>query len=219
MPMTVTDVPRLRKIHLSPRLSLMTQQPKSRTQVTDDTGMTVAANVRRVRELRGWSTYELSRKLKQAGRPIAPSALAKLERAERRVDAGDLTALAVVLKVSPSALLLPLHDGADVSVGVTGGGTVPADEAWDWMDGKRPLHLPEKDVSTADLEYRLASRPAGRRDAFGVVLRPRGARGAEQVVKIREAYSVLAGLGLDLRELQRLSVDEFEQLMGERDDG
>lgn len=87
----------------------MTEQPRNRTQITDETGKTVAANVRRLREARGLSTYDLSRALAEAGRPIAPSAIAKVERAERRVDVGDLMALAVVLGVSPVTLLLPAN--------------------------------------------------------------------------------------------------------------
>lgn len=115
----------------------MTQQPRPRTQVSDETGKTVAANVRRIRELRGFSTYELSRALKAAGRPIAPSALAKVERAERRVDVGDLVALAVVLNTSPISLLLPAVWG-DVPVELTSERQVMARTAWRWIRGLSP---------------------------------------------------------------------------------
>ncbi|WP_413753070.1 helix-turn-helix domain-containing protein [Streptomyces sp. R-74717] len=135
----------------------MTPEPRPRTQITDPTGQHVAANVRRVREARGWSTYDLSRLLGKAGRPIAASAIAKVERAERRVDVGDLAAMAVVLGVSPSALLLPLTREGTVSV--TGAGEVPASTAWEWADGERPLVIPPGDKGQALLEYTLWSRP------------------------------------------------------------
>lgn len=140
----------------------MTQQPRTPTQITDPTGKAVAANVRRIRdEIRGWSTYELSRKLKSAGRPIAPSALAKLERGERRVDVGDLMALACALEVNPNALLLPAT--AEGLVELTGGGTYPAGDAWEWAEGNRPLELPAGDDGTAHNLFQSGARPSGRR--------------------------------------------------------
>lgn len=151
------------KIPVSRKLAVMTTDPRPRTQVSDPTGRQVAENVRRIRESRGWSTYDLSRLLSDAGRPIAASAIAKVERAERRVDVGDLTALAAVLRVSPSALLLPLNDAPQTGVAITGGGTVAGDTAWDWADGRRPLHIVGSDVGTALLEYELYGRPPHRR--------------------------------------------------------
>ncbi|MFE9296308.1 helix-turn-helix domain-containing protein [Streptomyces niveus] len=143
----------------------MTQPSRIPTQITDPSGRTVAANVRRVREARGLSTYELARKLK-AERPISPSALAKIERAERRVDVGDLMALAVALGVSPTALLLPVKVEPDEQIEVTGSTPVTAYSAWHWIEGGGPLKLPtERGVSgglamyQALMEYRLYGRP------------------------------------------------------------
>ncbi|MFF1336355.1 helix-turn-helix domain-containing protein [Streptomyces sp. NPDC058290] len=142
----------------------MSTQPRPRQQVTDPTGRQVAANVRRIREARGWSTYDLSRALEAAGRPIAPSAIAKVERAERRVDTGDLTALAAALRVTPSALLLPPTDSSAQRVEITGVGTVGADAAWDWMDGEMPIERIEPgDPSGALLQFQVYARPVGRR--------------------------------------------------------
>lgn len=147
-------------------LSLMTQQPRTPTQITDPTGRAVAANVRRIRdEVRGWSTYELSRKMSKIGRPIAPSALAKVERGERRVDVGDLMALALALRVNPNALLLPAT--ADGEIEVTGGSVRPADEVWEWAEGGRPLDLPTSDDGTAHNIFQTDARPAGRRRFVG----------------------------------------------------
>lgn len=161
MAQTVAEVPRLRKIRLRSKLSAMTEEPKPRTQVTDPTGQAVAENVRRIREKLGWSTYELSRKLRKAGRPIAPSALAKLERKERRVDVGDLLALAVVLNASPQSLLLPPRDDSAETIEITGAGAVPADAAWVWMPPpEQPLRLPAgADINTALLEFFMAAWP------------------------------------------------------------
>lgn len=153
------------KIHPSPKIAAMTEQPRAKTQITDATGKAVAANVRRLREARGLSTYDLSAKLKEIGRPIAPSAVAKVERAERRVDVGDLTAFAVVLGVSPSALLLPVDVELYDEVQITGSTPVTAYDAWQWADGKGPLTTFGRGVERgraymrALMEYRLYGRP------------------------------------------------------------
>ncbi|MGW7106998.1 helix-turn-helix domain-containing protein [Streptomyces xanthophaeus] len=161
MTATVADSLRRIKIPLSRKLDGMTTEPRPRTQINDATGRQVAANVRRIREVRGWSTYDLSRVLAKAGRPIAPSAIAKVERAERRVDVGDLVALAAVLGVSPASLLLPNDDLPTKSVEITGAGTVPADTAWEWASNKRPLRLPEETRKRLMLEYKLYALPPG----------------------------------------------------------
>jgi transcriptional regulator with XRE-family HTH domain len=128
------------------------------------TGRHVAANVRRLRDRRGLSTYQLSGALKAAGQPIAPSSITNIEAGRRRVDVDDLMALAAVLGVSPAALLLPLDDDPARTVPVTGAGDVPADEAWAWASNERPLRLPEGDTRTALWEYQLYSLPPGRRN-------------------------------------------------------
>ena len=127
------------------------------------TAETVAQNLRRIRELRGLSTYELSDRLAERGRPISPSGLAKIERGERRVDVDDLAALAVGVGVNPSALLLPPTDDRTLLVRVTGGGPVTARAAWDWADGLHPLLPVEGQEESSQLEYELYARPEGRR--------------------------------------------------------
>lgn len=162
MPRTVTCHPERVKIRPAPKLDSMNRPSRTPTQITDPSGRTVAANVRRVREARGWSTYELARKLKEAGRPISPSALAKIERAERRVDVGDLMALAVVLNVAPSGLLLPVDSEPLADIEITGSRTVRALDAWEWADGRGPLHQSNGGVRAAYealMTYRLYGRP------------------------------------------------------------
>lgn len=137
----------------------MTPKPRAATKITDPTGKHVAANVRRIREARRWSTYELANRLEQAGRPIAASAVAKVERAERRVDVGDLAALAAVLGVSPATLLLPFTERSTDPVEVTGGGTVDASDSWKWAQGQRPFKLTPGREQTELLEFQLYGLP------------------------------------------------------------
>lgn len=159
MPVTVTDHPKLLGTPTSRKLSGMTSKPRAATKITDPTGKHVASNVRRIREARSWSTYELASRLEQAGRPIAASAVAKVERAERRVDVGDLAALATVLGVSPAALLLPFTERGTDPVEVTGGGTTDASDAWKWAQGQRPFRLTPGRERTEFLEFQLYGLP------------------------------------------------------------
>lgn len=127
------------------------------------TAATVAENVKRLRETRGMTIYALSGALGDAGRPITPSAVAKIERQQRQVTVDDLMALAAVLRVNPSALLLPLTDEPGRTVEVTGAGGVDAGQAWDWVDGLVPLRTTPGDESTDTLDHALYSRPPRRR--------------------------------------------------------
>ncbi|MFJ9376112.1 helix-turn-helix domain-containing protein [Streptomyces sp. NPDC101455] len=128
------------------------------------TATAVSENVKRLRERRNLTIYSLSGMLEKVGRPITPSAIAKIERQQRQVTVDDLAALAVVLGVSPSALLLPLDDSPKNTIEVTGAaGSVPADVAWDWADGQRPLKILGSDIGAAWLEYQLYGRPSLRR--------------------------------------------------------
>ncbi|MEV4784004.1 helix-turn-helix transcriptional regulator [Streptomyces tuirus] len=128
------------------------------------TAATVAANVYRLRKSCGLSIYSLSDRLGETGRPITPSAIGKIERQERQVTVDDLAALAVALGTSPSALLLPLTDDPAAKIEITGAGRIPADQAWDWMDGRRRLDQPTADPTGAALLYAIHSRPPIRRN-------------------------------------------------------
>lgn len=211
--MTVTDELERLKIPLSRKLTGMTPDPRPRTQITDSTGRQVAANVRRVREARGWSTYDLSRLLDEVGRPIAPSAIAKVERAERRVDVGDLAALATVLGVNPSALLLPLKDGPADSVEITGAGSVSAEDAWDWADGKGPLRVPEGDFD-ARLQFDLYARPPRRRNEIQT---PKHITRAAAEILAELAKDGRSGLVVNPRLLMEQQEDQTSPPEGEGD--
>jgi transcriptional regulator with XRE-family HTH domain len=72
--------------------------------------------------------------LKAMGRPIPATGITRIEKGQRRVDAGELCALAVALDVSPLTLLLPWEDDPDAEVGITDIGieTVTARTLWEW---------------------------------------------------------------------------------------
>ena len=130
------------------------------------TGRIAGENLARLRKARRYSVRELAARLTEAGRRSTGSGISKIERGERRMDVDDLVALAAVLDVSPSALLLPPDDNPSGTVEVTGAGKVPADVAWDWMDGKRPLLVNgewQASMSDERIEYALHSRPPIRR--------------------------------------------------------
>lgn len=123
-----------------------------------------AANVLRLRKARGLSTTRLAAALKQSGHPIPATGITRIEKGERRIDVDDLVALATVLEVSPTALLLPtLGDGSEPCQ-LTDSVSVPAAAAWEWADGQAPLRRSEEDPQGNLLRFRLDSRPAWDRD-------------------------------------------------------
>lgn len=99
------------------------------------TGETVRANIARLRSSAKFSYAELSRRLEEAGRAIAPLGLRRIESGTRRVDVDDLVALAVVLGVNPNALLMPEVIGTGLHRSVTGAGEIRTITAWNWARG------------------------------------------------------------------------------------
>jgi transcriptional regulator with XRE-family HTH domain len=170
MSQTLTRVPMSKTLVPPHKLWRMTDEQRRRgpaaTQV-GATGQNVRANVARLRKARGWTTSKLAERMAAAGRPIPQSGVSRIELGARRVDVDDLTALAVVLGVSPSALLLPVGVESHDEVEVTGSTPVSASTAWHWADGKGPLRLPQGDGTTASgralyealAQYRLYGRP------------------------------------------------------------
>lgn len=125
----------------------------------------VGENVRRLRKARGISTYELSALLAEKGRRIQASSLSRLESGERRADVDDVMVLAVILRVSPTALMLPCTAEGDVEI--EGYGEGPARAAWAWMDGRAPLDGPsDEGYEEAYVDHQLHSRPQGLRAFF-----------------------------------------------------
>lgn len=123
------------------------------------TGETVRANVRRLREAQNLSYAEVSRRLTGLGRPVATLGLSRIEAGERRVDADDLVALALVFEVSPASLLLTATTASEDVVQVTGAGGVAADAAWGWLTVSRPLRYSTQAPGVEDFHFQVRAKP------------------------------------------------------------
>jgi transcriptional regulator with XRE-family HTH domain len=138
------------------------EKPKAkRANELGPTGRTVATNLARIRNTLGLSTTRLSAILTDLGRPVAASAISKIEGGTRRVDADDLMALAVALDVPPAALLLP--PVAEGQATLVADYMNDADHIWDWAEGSRPLHLPPDDDGEYWNAWQSRAKPPGRR--------------------------------------------------------
>lgn len=117
------------------------------------------------------STYELSKRLKAIGWPIAQSGLVRIENGKRKVDADDLLALALVLSTSPNALALPAETAADDSTEmiVTPQTRVRLADMWAWANGERPLTLDgqEPPSGSAAARFVIEASPVRAADALG----------------------------------------------------
>lgn len=96
-----------------------------------------ARNIAEVRDARKHTVRTLSALLDELGHPLLPSGITKIEQGRRRVDAGDLVALAIALGVTPNRLLFPVADDAEVSL--TPAVTAKASSVWAWARGDLPL--------------------------------------------------------------------------------
>ena len=132
-------------------------------------GAAVAANIERLRESQNLSYAELSRRLDELGRPIAPLGLTRIRDLQRRVDVDDLVALALALGVSPTTLLLPHSDAstearaAGRKAPVTDGGEqYPLSQIWRWFIAESPIDIPPSYSSPPPrpvLQFQLRARP------------------------------------------------------------
>jgi transcriptional regulator with XRE-family HTH domain len=103
----------------------------------------VSANIRRLREQRRMSLADLAQELARVGRPMAASAVHKVETGERRADVDDLVAFALALEVTPYALLLPDVRTSTGSVPMTPTMAAPdARTAWVWATDEQPRRVP-----------------------------------------------------------------------------
>lgn len=114
---------------------------------TGPTGDTVRQNIEELRQSAGLSYAEMSRQLEALGRAIPPLGLRRIEAGERRVDVDDLTAIAVVLEVSPVRLLMPSVTSTAIMGEATGTGERSTQDLWTWAlgysaldKGKAPAH-------------------------------------------------------------------------------
>ena len=127
---------------------MTTNDKKQRnTNNVDATGLTVAANVKRLRG--GLSFPELSRRLSAIGRPLPVIALRRIEEGNRNVTVDDLMAFAIVFGVSPLTLLMPEYASRDITTRITGyPDQVGANVAWLWARGDEPLEVPQDSASS-----------------------------------------------------------------------
>lgn len=120
------------------------------------TSVRVAENLRRIRQERGLSFAELSRRLSGIGHPIPDTSLLKTEKGDRRVDVDDLMALALALEVTPNRLLLPPGEAERVSERnqVTSAVAATWPRAWAWASGEVPFgHQPASATETMDNKF------------------------------------------------------------------
>lgn len=184
----------------------------------------VRTNVRELRRQRDHTVRSLSALLGQLGRPILPSGITKIEDGTRRVDVGDLVALAVALGVHPNRLLLPVDDTTD-EVALTPAVRAATAPAWNWAAGRVPLLTVDEDWTDAERHWRL-------HDDFRRHALPAWQREMDDHTAVRAARDVFEGIteviGRDghartaeaavlRRDLARL-VAEVEALIGD-DDG
>jgi transcriptional regulator with XRE-family HTH domain len=124
-----------------------------------DTAVTVAENVKLLREAQNMNYTQLSDRLKAvADWSINAVGIRRIEDKERRVTPDDLVALALAFRVSPITLLMPISDHPDSPVAVTGVRDVELSAArvWDWLRAEEPL-VSERDYDW--MAFNAASWP------------------------------------------------------------
>lgn len=109
------------------------------------TAKTVAANVKRLRELKNLNYTQLSERLQDvADWSINAVGIRRIESGERRVTPDDLVALARALEVWPITLLMPNTESGEDAVIATGlPKPVTAEQFWDWLQATEGLYRGE----------------------------------------------------------------------------
>ena len=103
------------------------------------TGLTVAANVRRLREDMNLSYTQLAQRLDALGYPMKPVTVRRLESGERRIGVDDLVAFAVAFDVTPNTLLMPPDVVEADLVELTGLSGHAAYAVWGWLVARLPV--------------------------------------------------------------------------------
>jgi hypothetical protein len=153
------------------------------TQDLGPVGERVAGNIDAFVRSGGRSLRELSKALGDIGRPILPSGIVKAEKGERRIDAADLVAFALVLGVTPNRLLLSAEHNSEL-IALAPGVETTANGAWRWACGEHVIRPgahgppPLRDVLAFKAEnqphaagYDLSGQLAKHRDALRPVIR------------------------------------------------
>ncbi len=108
---------------------------RSRGNDIGPTGITVGENIRRIRGEQSFTQADMAKNLAENGHPIPVASIGRIESGDRRVEVDDLMAIAIVLGVSPLALLLPMTRGPRDTVDITGWGSELARGAWGYSLG------------------------------------------------------------------------------------
>lgn len=171
-----------------------------------ETGRLVGVNLRRLRDLRRWSTNDLAQQLGEKGRPIPPTGITRIESGNRAVDVDDLMTLATVLRVNPNALLFP-PVADDTMIALTAAGVIPAWVVWQWADGRAPLAI-RADEEKAQFE------PGALTDFFAHA-RPTGLpKDAETLAALNDLKLRASRLIEGLQHRQRGTVDPIVKGVG-----
>lgn len=125
-------------------------------------GRIFGKNLRRIRRALNLSTAEVSERLEQIARPIPATSLGRMESGYRKAEVDDVMALAIVLDVSPLALLLP-DTRRPGEASELPGRIAPAEAFWRWALGERALN-PQTDQTA----FGALSMPAWLRIAADV---------------------------------------------------
>ncbi|MGW4371997.1 DEAD/DEAH box helicase family protein [Nocardia takedensis] len=120
-------------------------------------GIRVGQRLKDVRQSRGLTLNLLATRLSDLGRPIDLSALAKIEKGQRRVDVDDLMALARALDVSPNWLLFP-ETATNDRVDLTAAFSMTGREAWQWAVRDQPTDIVAVTAATAEVGTQLSRR-------------------------------------------------------------
>lgn len=159
------------------------------------TGSRLAENVKAIRERLPLTTEQLAERVTGLGRPMRANTITKIEKGQRRVDIDDALALAVALQVNLSTLTLPYTTSGSAQLTETT--AVPAADAWDWADGKRPLYVPEGDDGSALVDFQRHARPLNRRSwpvttpaGMLAAASESGSASPEKLRELREALQV-----------------------------
>jgi transcriptional regulator with XRE-family HTH domain len=168
-----------------------------------------ADSVRLLRNRRGWTQQELADRLAEVGVEIERSTIAKIEQGVRTVTLDEVFALALVLGVAPSVLMLP-RDGL---VAVTPTDAAANLHALEWVRGVMSMPHPEDDddsfyfEETLDDEARLLREyPELRRmrQALNVLVLGAATGGID-----RRYRPVFDSLLRDVEQLRRQSEEEL----------
>ncbi|MEU7764995.1 DEAD/DEAH box helicase family protein [Nocardia sp. NPDC049190] len=120
-------------------------------------GIRVGQRLKDVRQSRGLTLNLLATRLSDLGRPIDLSALAKIEKGQRRVDVDDLIALARALDVSPNWLLFP-ETATNDRVDLTAAFSMAGREAWQWAVRDQPTDIVVVTAPATEVGTQLSKR-------------------------------------------------------------